>query len=161
MKKSSVESEKADAQTWIKEISQGVYQTGLGYLKKDQDEKALCCFEIVENYIPEAVIWRAVAAVSQAAQSQKAPDNPIYSRNMQTLLHIAVHENEVSDTKLYADACHMLALMYRFGLGTVIDINRSYEFESKAAFYGNTEANTQLKCYKKKLFGGYTFKGNV
>lgn len=54
--------------------------------------------------------------------------------------------------------CGILAKMTRNGFGTPIDIDASYHWAVRAAELGDEDAKRDLPRYRKKLFGGYTFK---
>ena len=54
--------------------------------------------------------------------------------------------------------CGILAKMTRNGFGAPIDIDASYRWAVRAAELGDEDAKRDLPRYRKKLFGGYTFK---
>lgn len=55
-----------------------------------------------------------------------------------------------------ADAAYYLGKLYESGGGTIsADINRAYEWYSKAANAGSVSGANEAACFKKGLFGGY------
>ena len=156
---SSDSSKAADAKKWIDEISRRIYEVGVDYLRDDQVEKAYACFDMVVDNVAEACLMMSIHNISKAVRNGNPKNEPVYKNYLQKLLRIVDQEEKIENFGLYANACHLMALMFREGYGTAVEINRSYEFESKAAYHGDEEAKGQLKFYKKKLLGGYVFKG--
>lgn len=62
------------------------------------------------------------------------------------------------DKGLEGVAYKNLSLAALTGLGTPVDIDASYRWCVRAAELGDERAKQNLPHYRKKLFGGYTFK---
>lgn len=62
------------------------------------------------------------------------------------------------DKGLEAATYRNLSLATLYGLGTPVDIDASYRWCVRAAELGDENAKQNLPHYRKKLFGGYTFK---
>lgn len=61
-----------------------------------------------------------------------------------------------------ADAGFFLGRLYEYGGGTInADINKAYEWYSKAANAGSVISQRELGCFKKGMFGGYKRISNV
>lgn len=145
-------------QGWINEIIDRLNDIGKHYLQEDQNEDALLCFEAISAHSKEAALFLAIGRIGEAAQKHVATSDPVYSKYFHMMLRIVDQEDDIGNESLYANACHMIAMYYRDGFGTAVDIDRSYEYELMAANHGDESAQNDLKHYKKKLFGGYTYK---
>lgn len=54
------------------------------------------------------------------------------------------------------DAAFFLGKLYESGGGTInADVNKAFEWYSKAAEAGSVIAQEEVSCFKKGLFGGY------
>ncbi|MCL1859418.1 MAG: hypothetical protein FWF92_09350 [Oscillospiraceae bacterium] len=71
----------------------------------------------------------------------------------------AVTSSELADHEL-SQGYDGLSMLYRYGIGTKIDDNVSYECLVRAAQLGSERAKKLMGKYKKKLFGGYQYIGN-
>lgn len=142
----------------IDEVVSNLLDVGKSYYQDDQFDKSLICFEAITDRSDEAALFTAIGRISEAASKHTHPNNPVYSNYFQLMLPIVERQKNITNRGLFAGACHMVAEMYRDGFGTNADIDRAYLFESMASSYGNEEAQAELRRYKKKLFGGYTYK---
>ena len=120
-------------------------------------KKAIMYFKSVYQATkdPEVYLYFAFALHDYSELAGFTNEN---SKREYYLLHKCVDDyfGEVVHSEL---ASSYLGLMYIYGVGCDVDYDKAYYYLQKAHNAG-FDCSELLSCFRKKLFGGYTFKRN-
>ena len=141
-------SEKDKASVW--------YKYGLSLMNQNKNAESMNWFKLAIPYSANAEMLYASFSIHQA--STQGANSPLWAEAYKHAKH-AVERNDCEKKKEFEMVtCGALAKMTRNGFGTTIDIDASYHWAVRAAELGDEDAKRDLPRYRKKLFGGYTFK---
>lgn len=132
------------------------YDYGMVLLRLDKNAESMRWFQMASPYIADAELIYTSLLNDQACS--EGINSPLWVDVYNHAKH-AVEKNDIPKNKGFESViCRILAVTTRDGLGTPVDIDASYRWCVRAAELGNENAKQNLPHYRKKLFGGYTFK---
>ena len=132
------------------------YNYGLTLMKLDKTAESMYWFKKAVPHNANAEMIYACMLNDQA--STQGANSPLWAEAYKHAKH-AVERNDCEKKKGFEMVtCGILAKMTRNGFGAPIDIDASYRWAVRAAELGDEDAKRDLPRYRKKLFGGYTFK---
>lgn len=130
------------------------YRYGKVLMALDRDNEAAQWYRKAAEYNPNAEMFYAFYLLDEVSRTH----NTSLCKNIVTYLTHAVNSAEEKAQPLEAESYRTLAGFARDGLGMTADMNKSYQWMCRAAELGNEKAQQELKRYRKKLFGGYSYQ---